>query len=219
MYKKILLQLLLVLILLCSSYLFYDKYLNKTVQIEKKAEKEKNKLIIKDIKKNISEKKINTNDNLDISEDENLKESSNILKNIKYMSKDSEGNIYEISAKQGIVNITEPDITSMNYVVAKIFLIDKSVIEIRSDYAVYNRENYNTNFSGKVKLNYLTHYVSCEKMDILFDKNLAALYENLIYKNKKTRLNADRLEIDLLTKNSKIFMFDNNEKISIVSNN
>ena len=78
--------------------------------------------------------------------------------------------------------------------------------------------NYNTNFSGNVRLKYLVHYVNCEKMDILFDKNLAALYENLIYKNKKTRLKADKMEVDLITKNSKIFMYNNN-KISIVSNN
>ena len=64
----------------------------------------------------------------------------------------------------------------------------------------------------------LVHHVNCEKMDILFDKNLAALYENLIYKNKKTRLKADKMEVDLITKNSKIFMYNNN-KISVVSNN
>ena len=56
-------------------------------------------------------------------------------------------------------------------------------------------------------------------MDILFDKNLAALYENLIYENNKTKLQADRLEIDLISKNSKIFMYDNSKKISIVSKN
>ena len=40
----------------------------------------------------------------------------------------------------------------------------------------------------------------------------------IIYKNKKTRLKADKMEVDLITKNSKIFMYNNN-KISIVSNN
>ena len=141
------------------------------------------------------------------------------MKNIKYTSKDQDGNIYEIVAKEGIIKIDEPNITSMNYVVAKILLNDKSVIKIKSNNAIYNRKNYNTNFYGKVKFKYLSHSISSEKMDILFDKNLAALYENLIYENNKTKLQADRLEIDLISKNSKIFMYDNSKKISIVSKN
>ena len=32
---------------------------------------------------------------------------------------------------------------------------------------------------------------------------------NLVYKNLDTKLKADKVELDLITKNSKIFMFDN----------
>ena len=106
----------------------------------------------------------------------------------------------------------------MDGVVAKVILSDKSTINIQSNHAIYNRKNYNTNFSGKVQIKHLAHHISCEKMDILFSKNLATLYDNLIYKNKKTRLKADKMEVDLITKNSKIFMYNNN-KISVVSNN
>ena len=83
--------------------------------------------------------------------------------------------------KKGILDLIDPNITSMDEIVAKIFIVDGSVINIESNHAIYNRKNYNTNFSGNVRLKYLVHYVNCEKMDIFFDKNLAALYENLIY--------------------------------------
>ena len=218
MFKKNLLQLFLIFILFFSFFLLYQKYFKKSNQIDKN-NKVENKII--DPKKKIIQenKEINTPEDLDINKNQVLNEKSNILKNIKYTSKDEHGNIYEIYAKKGVLDLINPNITSMDGIVAKIFIMDGSVINIESNHAIYNRKNYNTNFSGNVRLKYLVHYVNCEKMDILFDKNLAALYENLIYKNKKTRLKADRMEVDLITKNSKIFMYNNKNKISIQSKN
>ena len=211
--KKISLQLLLFTILILSSYFFYQKYLKNNVET-KKINEEEDQLIIEKKKDAVAKKSIIVDDSNTL-ETKNSDENFNILKNIKYTSKDQDGNIYEIVAKEGIIKIDEPNITSMNYVVAKILLNDKSVIKIKSNNAIYNRKN----FYGKVKFKYLSHSISSEKMDILFDKNLAALYENLIYENNKTKLQADRLEIDLISKNSKIFMYDNSKKISIVSKN
>ena len=217
MFKKKILQLFLVLILFFSLFLFYQKYFKKSIQTVK-TEKKETKIADLGQKNTQDNKKLNNTKNLDANEDQVLSEKSNILKNIKYISKDEEGNIYEISAETGILDLNDPNITSMDSVVAKIFLVNRSIINIESSHAIYNRKNYNTNFSGKVLIKYLAHHISCEKMDILFNKNLATLYDNLIYKNKKTRLKADRMEVDLITKNSKIFMYNNN-KISIVSNN
>ena len=217
MYKKKILQLFLVLTLFFSIFLFYQKYFKKSIETVE-TEKKENKIVDLEQKNTQDKKKINTTENLEANEDKVLSEKSNILKDIKYISKDKNGNIYEISAEQGMLNLNDPNITSMDGVVAKVILSDKSTINIQSNHAIYNRKNYNTNFSGKVQIKHLAHHISCEKMDILFSKNLATLYDNLIYKNKKTRLKADKMEVDLITKNSKIFMYNNN-KISVVSNN
>ena len=217
MYKKKILQLFLVLTLFFSIFLFYQKYFEKNIQTVE-TEKKENKIVDLEQKNTQGKKKINTTKNLEANEDKVLSEKSNILKDIKYISKDEDGNIYEISAEKGMLNLNDPNITSMDGVVAKVILSDKSTINIQSNHAIYNRKNYNTNFSGKVQIKHLAHHISCEKMDILFSKNLATLYDNLIYKNKKTRLKADKMEVDLITKNSKIFMYNNN-KISVVSNN
>ncbi len=217
MYKKKILQLFLVLTLFFSIFLFYQKYFKKSIETVE-TEKKENKIVDIQQKNTQDKKKINTTENLEANEDKVLSEKSNILKDIKYISKDEDGNIYEISAEKGVLNLNDPNITSMDGVVAKVILSDKSTINIQSNHAIYNRKNYNTNFSGKVQIKHLAHHISCEKMDILFSKNLATLYDNLIYKNKKTRLKADKMEVDLITKNSKIFMYNNN-KISVVSNN
>ena len=217
MYKKKILQLFLVLTLFFSIFLFYQKYFKNNIQTVE-AEKKENKIVDIQQKNTQDKKKINTTENLEANEDKVLSEKSNILKDIKYISKDEDGNIYEISAEKGVLNLNDPNITSMDGVVAKVILSDKSTINIKSNHAIYNRKNNNTNFSGKVQIKHLAHHISCEKMDILFSKNLATLYDNLIYKNKKTRLKADKMEVDLITRNSKIFMYNNN-KISVVSNN
>ena len=217
MYKKKILQLFLVLTLFFSIFLFYQKFFKKSIETVE-TEKKENKIVDIQQKNTQDKKKINTTENLEANEDKVLSEKSNILKDIKYISKDEDGNIYEISAEKGMLNLNDPNITSMDGVVAKVILSDKSTINIQSNHAIYNRKNYNTNFSGKVQIKHLAHHISCEKMDILFSKNLATLYDNLIYKNKKTRLKADKMEVDLITKNSKIFMYNNN-KISVVSNN
>ena len=46
------------------------------------------------------------------------------------------------------------------------------------------------------------------------DSKLEA-YNNLVYRNSEIDLKADKVELDLLTKNSKIFMFDNS-KVKII---
>ena len=218
MEKKTLLQLSLFIILLLSSYLFYQEYFKNIDKIEI-TEKEQNEKININEKNDLNKKKNQVSDVSLKEKNKNSEESSNILKNIKYVSKDESGVIYEIFAEEGKIETDSENLTSMKNVKARIILTDNSIIKIKSNYAIYNRNNYNTNFSGKIKINYLFHNITCEKMDILFDKNLAALYENIIYINKKTILKADRMEIDLQTKNSKIFMFNNNEKVSIVSIN
>ncbi len=56
-----------------------------------------------------------------------------------------------------------------------------------------------------------------ENLDISFNKNTASMYNNLVYNKPGTQLTADRLEIDLVTKNTKIFMDNKSEKIKIVN--
>ena len=89
-------------------------------------------------------------------------------------------------------------------------------IFIESDFARYNSKNYDTNFYENTKVKYEDHKIDCRFLDLLFNINQAILYENIIYKSLNTKLKADRLEIDLITKNSKLSMQDRNEKIKII---
>ena len=67
-------------------------------------------------------------------------------------------------------------------------------------------------------LNYMDNKIDSEKIDLNFEKNIASISEKIIYTNSTTKLYADRLEIDLITKNSKIFMNSESKKIKIINN-
>ena len=52
-------------------------------------------------------------------------------------------------------------------------------------------------------------------MDLSFLKNLGTISKDVIYKGKKTSLFADKVEINLTTKDTKIFMDDKNKKVLV----
>ena len=68
-------------------------------------------------------------------------------------------------------------------------------------------------------MSYDEHSTNSDNLDLIFEKNLATLSNNIIYKNLNTELQADKMEIDLITKNSKIFMNNNSDTVKIVSIN
>ena len=143
------------------------------------------------------------------------KKKSSIIKNIKYTSADSEGNKYEIIAKLGEVDLNNQEIINMQNVKAIIALKDSQIIEINSDFAKYNTKNYDTQFSENVLMTYDDHIIRSQNLDLFFEKHIAQAMNNLVYENSTSRLRADKIEIDLITKNSKIFMYNKKKKIKI----
>ena len=170
-------------------FLFYDKYFlsNKELSITQ-----------------------NTNDNF-----KDLEVKSNLIQDIKYETIDSNGNKYFIYSKYGEANINNPDIILMKNVFARVEIFEKDTIYINSLSAKYNITNYETNFDTDIKLKYLDHTIFAENMDLSFQKNFAWLYTNVVYKGYDYELFADKIEIDLITKNSKIYT-DNGKKVKII---
>jgi len=103
----------------------------------------------------------------------------------------------------------------MTSVIAQIDLFEKDTIYISSDFAKYNTLNFDTNFNKNVLLEYTDHKINSDKLDLSFKENFVWVSGNIIYKSSANELFADKLNIDLLTKDSKIFM-NNNKKIKII---
>ena len=143
-------------------------------------------------------------------------ETGTLIKDINYSFSDVSGNHYELLSKVGKVDINNSDKIFMTDVVATIYLVDSSPVKITSKHANYNKINHETSFFENVKVTHLIHKATSENLDISFKDNMASMYNNIVYNKPGTKLKADRLEIDLITKNSKIFMDNKTEKIKII---
>ena len=151
---------------------------------------------------------------------ENFKsEESNIIENIKYVAKDDRNNIYKIESQFGKINPEKSDIILMDKVTAIIYLKNREEIIISSDQAIYNSKNYETNFYTNVMLKYTEHNITSENIYLSFQNNLVSISNNIIYKNLNNEMRADQIEMNLITKEIKIFMHNSEKKIQILSKN
>jgi hypothetical protein len=198
MQKKTFIQIFLLTLILLISFLVYNVYFkNKNLENSKKKiipEKQEDSLL----KKNIQ---------------------NNLLYDVEYFSKGNNGEEYTVNSKFSELNKDEPNLILMRGVVAVIKGKDSTPINIKADNALYDKLNYNTEFYDNVIVTYNDHIISSDKMDLMFDKNLATVSNNIIYKNLNTKLEADMIEIDLITKNSKIFMYNKKKKVKVISLN
>ena len=179
----------LLVIIVTIILIVYNKYFDK----EKKIEKEK-------------------------SEDINAY-NSNLLENVEYIAKDSKGNLYIIKATKGEIDYNNNNIIFLEEVNSQIKLTNSDEINIKSDFGKYNTSNYDTIFSKNVKIDYLENKITGEYLDFSLIKNKMIFSRNIIYTNLENILQADVIEIDIDTKNTKIFMYDQNKKVNIKSRN
>ena len=172
--------------------------------------------IYKNENKTIFKKKM---DIKEIPFDKNKAKDSNIIKNIEYFSKDKNDNQYKIKSEYGKIDPNQPNLILMENVFAEMILKDSEPIVISSDFAIYNNINYDTNFYKNVNLKHINHKINCEKIDLSFNDNLVLISNNVIYKNLNTELKADKIKINLLKKDMKIFMNENEKKVKIETKN
>ena len=191
MNKKTTIQILLIFLIFLFSTLFYLKYFKNSQKISENIPKEEQQIIT------------SQNDN------------STYIDNVNYISSDTRGNRYQITAEQAEIKIIDPDVMLLENVVAYIFIKDSDTIMITSNFGVYNSKNYDTIFSENVIILYPGHKITGEYLDLSFLKNLGTISKDVIYKGEKTSLFADKVEINLTTKDTKIFMDDKNKKVLV----
>jgi LPS export ABC transporter protein LptC len=181
MNKKTGLQVVMVLITIIISLWFYLKYFTKNFE---------------DVKETLVIEKI----------DENQNSTSTYINDINYVSTDVRGNKYQITAKLAEIKIENSDLMFLSDVIAFVFIKDKDTVKITSDFGKYNSKNYDTIFSKNVIVVYPGHKITGEYLDFSFLNNLGIFTTNVIYSGEKTNLFADKIEMNLATKDTKIFM-------------
>ena len=188
---KIVIQLLLLTLVVFLIFYFYKDYLNK-----------QNQITLNELSNNIDIKGLQ----------------NNVVKDIEYKRiYNSTGDEFLIKAFYGEFIDDNNEIIILTGVNALINRNDGSSVYIKSDKAKYDTINNNTNFINNVELTYLDNKINSNFLDIIFSQNLIQAYGNLVYQNIDYNLFADKMELDIDTKNTKIFMFDNS-KVKIKKN-
>ena len=152
-------------------------------------------------------------------QNEDINYNSNIILNVEYTSKDNDGNEYLVRAEEGTIDYDNPGVIFLKKVNALIKLNNSEDITILSNYGKYNSENFDTIFSKNVIINYLDNKITGDYLDFSLERNLILISKDVIYENPSNVLKADVFEIDIITKDTKIFMYEEEEKIEIISTN
>jgi lipopolysaccharide export system protein LptA len=191
MQKKIIIQVFLFLLIIIISVIFFKFYFKPTNLTKE------------------YDSKINNSDS----------NQNNLMSNIKYFAADKIGNEYIVQSKLAEFDPNQPNLILMEEVTGNIQFTNSSPILISSDKAIYNKLNHDTKFFENVLATYDDHKISSQNLELFFDKNLASISKKIIYKNLNTELRADRIEIDLVTKNSKILMDKKTKKVKVLTLN
>jgi len=192
--KKKILKVILILSLIIITWFIYLEYFKKN--------------------KKILSKQISTKTQIE----EEVVYNSNIIKNINYTSKDLKGNEYILIAKEGEIDLNNSDIIFLTDVTAYIKLVKNSeLIIITSNYGKYNTINYDTVFSKNVKIDYVDNIITGDYLDFSMIKSLLIISRDVVYKNLKNTMSADVIELDIVTKDTKIYMYNSNEQVNVTN--
>ena len=205
MYKKIFFQFILLIILFLILWFIFYFYLKEDSKI---VELSKNSIVNNEIYLNSNEetKKENKNSNREITE------------NLVYKSKDARGNTYLLESKFGKTDTKNKNIILLDQVTAKISLVDTAEISIRADHAEYDYDNLDTKFFDNVKIKYSSNIITSDNLDLIFNKNIANMYNNVFFKNDTSEAKADQINMNFLTGNINIKMNEKSKKIEINKN-
>ena len=191
MQKKTLIQLTLLLLIFAIIIIFYKSYFGNLNQVKIK------NVIKEDLNKEIVKKGINQ------------------IEKVSYTSQDLDGNSYSVESEFGEFEQNKPDIMLLTNVKATILTKNSEPITIYSKKSLYNNLNYNTNFYDDVQITYKDHKIFSNNFDLIFNEKTGTIYNNVLYKNLNTMLYADKIDINIISKDSKIYMFDKSKKVKI----
>ena len=194
MKKKIFLGISFIIVIFSIIYFFYSKsgYKKNLLKMEKVELIEKKKI-------ELIEEKI---------------ESANIIQDVSYSAKDTKGNEYFLKASEGTIDQNQSNFIFLKSVKGIINLKDYELIEISSNFGKYNINNYDTIFSKNVVISYLDNKIKGDYLDFSLDKKLMIVSKDVTIKNNKNSLSADVIEVNIETKDLKIFMYEEDKKIN-----
>ena len=210
MKKKYLIQIVLLILLISLSITIFNYY----------------------YKENSVVKKNKINDEKKFSDNTSLTNQQNLIEDIKYTANNTKGDIYEILADTGEASLEDPELMFLTNVKSKIIFdnTEKENIFLTSNFANFNTKTFETTFLKNVKIIRHNEIITGDQLYMVFDvdekntqndpnkeQNILRMSHNVLFQKPGYEMKADVLEIDLITKNLKIYMHNSSNKVLINS--
>ena len=185
-----------------STYLVYESFFKNKSFVQEESEIDTKS---EDLSISQSKEKVNSDE-----------KEKNLISNLKYKSFDAMGNEYLINSKSAELSSKNDELIKLIDVSAKIILKKKSPILIKSDYAIHNKNMFDTKFYGNVNVTHEDIKIFSENLDMMYNNNFVSLYNIKEIYDNNIQLKADKIDFDILTKNVSINMNENTEKVKII---
>ena len=184
-----------------STYLVYESFFKNKSFVQEESEIDTKS---EDLSISQSKEKVNSDE-----------KEKNLISNLKYKSFDAMGNEYLINSKSAEMSSKNDELIKLIDVSAKIILKKKSPILIKSDYAIHNKNMFDTKFYGNVNVTHEDIKIFSENLDMMYNNNFVSLYNIKEIYDNNIQLKADKIDFDILTKNVSINMNENRENVKI----
>lgn len=130
---------------------------------------------------------------------------------ISYSNVDLNGNRFIISSKEATTSKEQLELVKMKLVEAKFYFKDGTVLNINSDKGVYNNQSLDIEFNENIKAVYNESILFAQKANFSNSKNYLNITENVVVKDPRGEVLADKIFFDLKNKTLDIESFKNNK--------
>jgi lipopolysaccharide export system protein LptA len=140
-------------------------------------------------------------------------ESGDVFYNIEYTGLDLSGNRYVLQSEEASNDKAEPNIVNMKLVKAIFYFKDNTSLNITSDLGSYNNKTLDMTFNKNVKADYMESKLYANKAEYSNTDSFLTITENVVVKDIKGSIFADKLLFDIKKQTLKIASF-NDSKIN-----
>ena len=146
--------------------------------------------------------------------DDETDDKGNTFENVEYKGIYNLDKEFTVKSEKAYILNENPEIVHMTKMVVIMSMKDGRIVTITSDSGKYNKVTYDSYFEDNVRATDGSTVISSDNLDLIASKDFASAYNDVILKDEKSSLQADKVDYDFVTKKYSISMFDK-EKIKI----
>lgn len=144
------------------------------------------------------------------SSDSNLKTTK--FTDVEYKMSSQNNNEYVTRGKEAFITKNKPNLIQLNVVNSFTTLKDGSVLNIKSDKAIYNKKTNNIKYYQNVLMTNKDKIITSDVANFFSNKNLIKL-ERAKYKDEKNLIKGDIVKFNTKTNNLEIHMKNKKDKV------